>query len=210
MKEMAKRAKDKKMEKAFIDQKVDSLRLPYGKMRVDIPRKTSFIATTNRLDILNDSTGSRRWWPVMCGYDWDDVGNMIPWPKTRKIDVEGLREIRDQLWLEALHYAKDETQIHYLTDDEESNREEGREAFISLHPYTPLVKTIVENLHSDNINHFQLEDIIGRMEIPVAQRTFALKNTIQDILGELGYSKNKVRVPQPDNKTKPLWRWCRG
>jgi predicted P-loop ATPase len=90
MKEMAKRAKDKKMEKAFIDQKVDSLRLPYGKMRVDIPRKTSFIATTNRLDILNDSTGSRRWWPVMCGYDWDDVGNMFPWPKTRQIDVEGL------------------------------------------------------------------------------------------------------------------------
>ena len=210
MKEMAKRAKDKKMEKAFIDQKVDSLRLPYGKMRVDIPRKTSFIATTNRLDILNDSTGSRRWWPVMCGYDWDDVGNMFPWPKTRQIDVEGLKAIREQLWLEALHYSKDETQIHYLTNEEEANREEGREAFISLHPYTPLVKTIVDNLHHGGTHHFQLEDIIGSMEIPVAQRTFGLKNTIQDILGELGYSKNKVRVPQGDGTTKPLWRWCRG
>jgi len=115
MKEMAKRAKDKKMEKAFIDQKIDSLRLPYGKMRVDIPRKTSFIATTNRLDILNDSTGSRRWWPVMCGYDWDDVGNMIPWPKTRKIDIKGLMEIREQLWLEAIHLSKSD-EIHYLTD----------------------------------------------------------------------------------------------
>jgi hypothetical protein len=124
--------------------------------------------------------------------------------------VEGLKAIRDQLWLEALHYAKDETQIHYLTNEEEANREEGREAFISLHPYTPLVKTIVDNLHHGGTHHFQLEDIIGSMEIPVAQRTFGLKNTIQDILGELGYSKNKVRVPQDDGTTKPLWRWCRG
>ena len=208
MKEMAKRAKDKKMEKAFIDQKIDSLRLPYGKMRVDIPRKTSFIATTNRLDILNDSTGSRRWWPVMCGYDWDDVGNMIPWPKTRKIDIKGLMEIREQLWLEAIHLSKTD-EIHYLTDEEEASRENGRDAFISLHPYTPTVKSIVANLHHDGTHHFELIDIISQMEIPMAQRTYALKNTIQDILGELGYSKNKVRVPQLDGTSKPLWRWCR-
>jgi len=210
LKELAKRAKDKQMEKAFIDQKVDSLRLPYGKIRIDIPRKTSFIATTNRLDILNDSTGSRRWWPVMCGYYWDDVGNMTKWERGKKIDIEAIKEIRDQLWLEALHYAKDETEIHYLTDEEELERKMGRDAFISLHPYTPLVKTILDNLHHDGTHHFQLEDIIGRMEIPVGQRTYALKVIIQDILGELGYSKNKVRVPQGDGTTKPLWRWCRG
>ena len=210
LKEMAKRAKDKKLEKAFIDQKIDCLRLPYGKMRVDIPRKTSFIATTNRLDILNDSTGSRRWWPVMCGYHWDTVGNMIPWPKTKKIDIEGLRKIKDQIWLEAIHYAKDENEIHYLSDDEEIARTEGRDAFVSLHPFTPLVQTILDNLHDEKIHHFNLEDIIIRMDIPVAQRTFALKNTIEDILGELGYSKSKVRVPQENGTTKPLWRWKHG
>ena len=210
LKEMAKRAKDKKLEKAFIDQKIDCLRLPYGKMRVDIPRKTSFIATTNRLDILNDSTGSRRWWPVMCGYHWDTVGNMIPWPKTKKIDIEGLRKIKDQIWLEAIHYAKDENEIHYLSDDEEIARTEGRDAFVSLHPFTPLVQTILDNLHNEKIHHFNLEDIIIRMDIPVAQRTFALKNTIEDILGELGYSKSKVRVPQENGTTKPLSRWCHG
>ena len=48
------------------------------------------------------------------------------------------------------------------------------------------------------------------MDIPVAQRTFALKNTIEDILGELGYSKSKVRVPQENGTTKPLWRWKHG
>ena len=210
LKEMAKRAKDKKLEKAFIDQKIDCLRLPYGKMRVDIPRKTSFIATTNRLDILNDSTGSRRWWPVMCGYHWDTVGNMIPWPKTKKIDIEGLKKIKDQIWLEAIHYAKDENEIHYLSDDEEIARTEGRDAFVSLHPFTPLVQTILDNLHNEKIHHFNLEDIIIRMDIPVAQRTFALKNTIEDILGELGYSKGKVRVPQENGTTKPLWRWKHG
>ena len=134
---MAKRAKDKKLEKAFLDQKIDSLRLPYGRIRIDIPRRTSFIATTNRLDILNDATGSRRWWPVMCGYYWDKNGDMEAWPKKKRIDIQGLKKIKDQIWLEALHYAKMEHEIHWLTDDEEAGREDGREAFTSLHPLTP-------------------------------------------------------------------------
>lgn len=209
MKELAKLSKDKKLEKAFLDQKIDSLRLPYGRIRMDFPRKTSFIATTNRLDILNDSTGSRRWWPVICGYDWDEYGNMRPWPKTKKIDVEGLKAIKEQIWLEAIHYAKNPDFIHYLSDEEEQGREDSREAFVSLHPLTPTVKTIIEAMANENQYHFKIEEIIMRMDIPVQARDFKTRNVIESILLELGYTKNKVRVPQSGGGTIPLWRWCK-
>ena len=210
MKELAKLSKDKKLEKAFLDQKVDSLRLPYGRIMMDFPRKTSFIATTNTLDILNDATGSRRWWPVICGYDWDEHGNMTPWPKSKKIDIEGLRAVKEQIWLEAIHYAKQKDFIHYLTDLEEMGRENSRDAFTSLHPLTPTVKSILENLHEDGIHHFQIEeDIIPKMDIAVHQRDYKTRNVIESIIIELGYNKRRVRVPQSSGGTKPLWRWSR-
>lgn len=210
MKEMAKRAKDKKLEKAFLDQKIDSLRLPYGRIRIDIPRRTSFIATTNRLDILNDATGSRRWWPVMCGYYWDKNGDMEAWPKKKRIDIQGLKKIKDQIWLEALHYAKKEEEIHWLTDEEEAGREDGREAFTSLHPLTPIVMGIVKDMASQGKKHFLPEEIIERMNIPTNQRDFILKNTIESILLEKGYSKKKERVPNHAGTTGPIWRWSHG
>ena len=68
----------------------------------------------------------------MCGYDWDDVGNMFPWPKSRKIDVEGLKRYGTNCGWKLCTMPRMKL-IHYLTDLEEENREEGRDAFISLH-----------------------------------------------------------------------------
>lgn len=44
------------------------------------------MGTTNQEEYLKDATGNRRYWPVFCN----------------KVDLEQLREIRDQLWAEAL------------------------------------------------------------------------------------------------------------
>jgi predicted P-loop ATPase len=44
-----------------------------------------FAGTVNHGTYLRDETGGRRFWPVVCG----------------RIDVEGLGEVRDQLWAEA-------------------------------------------------------------------------------------------------------------
>ena len=71
--------------KAFASRTVDRARPAYGRFRVDRPRRTIFIATTNRDDYLQGDTGNRRFWPVA----------------TSRIDLEGLRADRDQLWAEA-------------------------------------------------------------------------------------------------------------
>lgn len=73
--------------KAFFSRRTDRIRRPYGRSAEDIPRQTVFCGTTNATEYLKDDTGNRRFWSVPVG----------------KVDVEGIREHRDQLWAEAVH-----------------------------------------------------------------------------------------------------------
>ncbi len=203
LKELAKRSKDMELEKAFLDTKVDSYRPPYGKVRVDIPRRTSFIATTNRLDLLNDSTGSRRWWPVICGYDWDSDGNMSPWPAGRMIDVAGLKAVVDELWLEAIHYASQPSEIHWLTFEEEKLRINNSEPFTVTHPMANTILSIIEDLHDNGHHYFQPDDIIMRMDIPLSQKDHKLRNIVESVLRGNGYTKTKRRT----NDGSRRWLW---
>jgi predicted P-loop ATPase len=72
--------------KAFASRTSDRARPAYGRRRVDKPRTCVFFATTNDTTYLQSQTGNRRFWPVACG----------------RVDLEGLKRDRDQLWAEAL------------------------------------------------------------------------------------------------------------
>lgn len=63
----------------------DTARLAYGRLPVSKPRSFIFVGTTNDRRFNRDFTGGRRFWPLPC----------------TKIDLEGLREVRDQLIAEA-------------------------------------------------------------------------------------------------------------
>ena len=73
--------------KSFFSSNSDRYRPPYGRHVVEYPRQCVFVGTTNQDQYLKDVTGNRRYWPV----------------RVEKVDMEGLREVRDQLWAEALH-----------------------------------------------------------------------------------------------------------
>lgn len=53
--------------KAFISQRVDRIRPPYGRRPEDFKRQSIFIGTTNNDDYLKDISGNRRFWPVKVG-----------------------------------------------------------------------------------------------------------------------------------------------
>jgi putative DNA primase/helicase len=71
----------------FITRKEDAIRLPYGRVVKNMPRRCVFLGTTNSRQPLTDPEGNRRFWPVSVG----------------TIDTVGLAKVRDQMWAEALH-----------------------------------------------------------------------------------------------------------
>lgn len=95
------RRTDEEALKAFITRKTDLARLAYGRTTREFPRQSIFIATKNpRADgtYLKDDTGNRRWWPVRCE----------PLHGLGQIDFKGLKEVRDQLFAEAMTTASKE------------------------------------------------------------------------------------------------------
>lgn len=72
--------------KQFFSASNDTYRESYGRRSVDVPRQCVFAGTTNQSEYLKDATGNRRYWPVAC----------------TKVDLDLLRQIRDQLWAEAM------------------------------------------------------------------------------------------------------------
>lgn len=103
--------------RAFITRKSDRCRMPYARNSKDFERQNVFVATTNPSgdnEYLKDDTGNRRFFPIRCG----------------KMNIQGLRGFRDQLFAEAYRYYKTETL--YLTGKaeeislkEQSEREEN-------------------------------------------------------------------------------------
>jgi predicted P-loop ATPase len=82
--------------KLFASKQVDSARPAYGRSRVDRPRRCIKVATTNERTYLRDTTGNRRYWPVL-------LNGVIEKPEAgiRMIDLAGIKRDRDQLWAEA-------------------------------------------------------------------------------------------------------------
>jgi len=72
--------------KHFLALTTDNFRPLWGKHFVNRARRIVFIGSTNEQGYLKDATGARRFWPIAC----------------RKVDLDLLRERRDQLWAEAV------------------------------------------------------------------------------------------------------------
>lgn len=77
--------------KAFASRQVDRARPAYARFIEARPRRGILVGTTNDDQYLKDETGNRRFWPV----------------RTGRINLEGLREVRDQLWAEAAERERD-------------------------------------------------------------------------------------------------------
>ena len=134
--------------KAFFSAREDNYRPSYGKKTEKFPRQCVFVGTTNQDQYLKDVTGNRRYWPIYC----------------HKINLDGLREARDQLWAEALHWYRqgvpwwvlpDEVDLYYPQQEQRFNGD-AWEDDIQEYLYNP------ENLQLNEITTGGiLRDILG-------------------------------------------------
>lgn len=83
---------EEKRQKSFLSRRVDEYRPVYGRREIKAPRQLVFGGSTNEFEWNKDPTGGRRFWPCEC------LG---------EFDLDGLREIRAQLFAEALLCVED-------------------------------------------------------------------------------------------------------
>jgi hypothetical protein len=78
--------------KQMLSNSKDTYRAPYDRHQADHKRSSIFAGTTNEYEYLEDHTGARRFWPV----------------KTGDIEINKTRDMREQLFAEAVHVYKSE------------------------------------------------------------------------------------------------------
>ena len=89
--------------KQFISSQKDRFRASFDRRAKDYPRQVIFVGTTNEDHYLTDPTGNRRMWPVRV---------------SRQVDIQWLRQHRDQLFAEALSYLDAGDRFHPTTREQ--------------------------------------------------------------------------------------------
>jgi putative DNA primase/helicase len=166
--------------KKWMSIRTDRYRAPYDKHSTDHPRQSVFGATTNDEQFLHDATGARRWWAVKCG---------------ERIDIEALRQDRDQLWAEAVHrYRLGER--HWLdTKELEDAAAVEAEKHRVPHPWEELIR---KYLRGDEATQrpppqevFTDEILIDALYKPRGDWKRTDEMTVADCLRALGWVKGK-------------------
>lgn len=95
---------EERRQKSFLSRRIDEYRPVYGRREIKAPRQVVFGGSTNEHEWNKDPTGGRRFWPIDCLLEI--------------INTEGLREVRDQLFAEALFRVED-GERYWPTADEQ-------------------------------------------------------------------------------------------
>jgi len=174
--------------KGMISMRRDTVVLPYAKSASTHPRRCIFFGTINpEVDgYLTDATGNRRYWPVTA----------------TKIDLDGIRLTRDQIWAEAVHRYR-EGERWWLEGDETSLAQtESAERETS---------DIWEEVLSDRIAHLNEITVAGALRelgVPFDRMGKNEKNRMANVLRSLGFSVSfaKVRDESGNRKSVKTWR----
>jgi putative DNA primase/helicase len=166
------RRSDQTAVKAFLTSKVDRFRPSHARHVIRSERQCVIVGTTNELGFLRDSTGSRRFWPVQVG----------------TVDIEGLRDVRDQLWAEAVA-AFDAGEQWWLTEEEEERRVRSEYLFVEEDAWT---EAIVLWLCKQPEPRVSVHDVwIGAMEKRPGDLTQSHRKRVMGVLMAIGCTKKR-------------------
>ena len=161
--------------KSVITSRMDRYRPPYGRNFVERPRRCVFVGTTNEVELLNDPTGSRRWWPVRTGI-------------TGPFRLPELRDAVEQLWAEALALYRAGEPWHLSAEWREEQEAEAAEWQVD-DPWSGPVKDWLFGRSSD----FTLLDVMQGIGIEVKDANTRDGKRVGALLRRFGCQPRKVR-----------------
>ena len=160
--------------KAFLSSSEDVFRQPYGRSMTRLPRSSVVAGTTNREQVLNDDTGSRRFWVLRTGV----------------IDTAALVAIRDQVWAEA-RVLYEQHEQHWLTDAEEDARKIAAAEFEGEDVWTP---SILDWADKQQNEPFTMAQLLERgLDIKGGQQGKREEMRAAAVLTKAGFVRSKRR-----------------
>jgi predicted P-loop ATPase len=170
-----KRAEIEKV-KAFVSRPRDRERKAYGRFRTEVPRTCIFIGTTNAEFYLKDTTGNRRYWPVM----------------VRRYDQEAFLRDRDQIFAEAVVLEPKEK----LWLEDENLREAAviaQEKRMEPNPYAERLN----ELHGEEVGEEErifAKDVWRFLGIETLSGQNQASKIVADAMRHLGWKRRRLRI----------------
>lgn len=175
--------------KAFISQRVDRIRAPYGKRVEEFPRQSIFVGTTNQDEYLRDLTGNRRYWAVSLR-------------KGFKVDFNAISEIRGQLFAEAFTYFEMEEPLYLENDKTRKQAQDEQGKRLQRDSWMDEVHEIL-NLPDFPREGFALRELADKMDKFGAHRlSLADSHRLGRCLIMLGVRK----FQEPTGVRRKMWR----
>jgi predicted P-loop ATPase len=153
--------------KAFITTQIDSFRKPYARQPVDISRRFVLVGTTNQEKFLRDATGNRRFWVI---------------PINQKIDIEWVKQNRDEIWAAAIQAYLD-GYCTYLNETEQQlsdsiNAQKYFEEDVWTEPVTSWVMGQTEQFTLSDVMEQALDKSPGTWKPYERKRVKAILNSL--------------------------------
>lgn len=164
--------------KAFASTKVAKFRGSFAKSATDWPRTCVIFLTLNPEDeILYDTTGNRRFWPV-------DIRG--------KINIEALKKMRDQLWAEVFYRVK-QKEKWWLTDEEEELQKYETAKLVVQDPWKAIIVDYLyqgsgKDLEYVGVGHI-VEEVI-QVETSNSNKSHTMK--VGSILKQIGWVRKRL------------------
>ena len=156
--------------KDFITREIDVGRAAYGRFTTVKPRRSVFVATTNRYDFADDPTGDRRYWPI----------------HALRADVEWVVANRDQLWAEAVVRAQ-RGEKHWIEGTAGEALAAGLvEQYAPDRPHATTLSSIL-SLAPPN-GWITMDALLSRIELKGAAKTPRLTQQIGQLLRSFGWT----------------------
>jgi putative DNA primase/helicase len=120
-----------------------------------------------------------------------------------KIDIDGLKLVRDQLWAEALHYAKGNTPLHFEDVEIEAQAIQEQLKRIGVDPWHEIVAQWLDN------EVMKSKDVVSGNQIfcdclggKATQFNRNIQLRLSNILRQLGWVKGVYRMPDGEGLTR--------
>lgn len=168
--------------KAFITRQVDTVRAPYGKTAMDLPRRAVFYGTTNESVYLKDPTGNRRFNPVKVG----------------ALDVKQLQKDREQLLAEARFlYLNGLIEHFYLSEKSNAHAEilkEERKVYSDTDHLVDLLEDFIDSGINFPWKKFKIADLFS-VQGPFGNLKYEAKNSreARSALKKLGATSQRTK-----------------